>query len=99
MAVVALAAVGFALAGLAGRVRGGGLAAIVLGVLSGVSGLAGTVLGLVGSFATVSAVDPSRKAAVLSGGISQAMASSAVGLVGGVLAIALGIVAHARRRR
>lgn len=51
------------------------------------------------SFATVAAVDPSRKAAVLSGGTSWATASSAVGLDGGVLAIVLRVVANARRRR
>lgn len=96
--LVALAAVGFGIAGLAGKVRQGGLAAIVLGLVSALGGLVSTVVGLVGSFHEVSHVPAEDKATRLADGISHAMWATAVGLAGGALAIVLGLVALLRRR-
>lgn len=91
-------ALGFAIAGLTGKVRQGGLAAIMLGAFSALGGLGSTVLGLAGSFHEVSRVAPEDKARLRADGISHAMLATAVGLAGGTLAIVLGLVALLRRR-
>ncbi len=44
-------------------------------------GLLGTIMGLIDAFTAVGAADPSQKAALLSQGISQAMSTTAFGLV------------------
>jgi biopolymer transport protein ExbB/TolQ len=61
-----------------------------LAVLSNVamlSGLLGTITGLIKSFAGVAGVDPSMKATMLSKGISEAMNCTAFGLGTGILGL------------
>jgi biopolymer transport protein ExbB/TolQ len=60
----------------------------MLGNLATLSGLLGTITGLIKSFAGVAGVDPSQKATLLSKGISEAMNCTAFGLATGILGLA-----------
>ena len=60
----------------------------MLGNLATLSGLLGTITGLIKSFASVAGVDPSMKATMLSKGISEAMNCTAFGLGTGILGLA-----------
>jgi biopolymer transport protein ExbB/TolQ len=61
----------------------------MLGNLATLSGLLGTIIGLITSFAGVVGVDPSQKAEMLSKGISEAMNCTAFGLGAGILGLAV----------
>lgn len=52
--------------------------------ISTLSGLLGTIMGLIKSFQAVSAADASERATILSSGISQAMNTTALGLVSAI---------------
>jgi biopolymer transport protein ExbB len=60
----------------------------MLGNLATLTGLLGTIAGLIRSFASVAGIDPSRKAEELSRGISEAMNCTAFGLFSGILGLA-----------
>jgi len=60
----------------------------LLGLLANVStllGLLGTIFGLIAAFEAVGAADPADKARVLSEGISQAMNTTALGLISAIV--------------
>ncbi len=60
----------------------------LLGLLANVStllGLLGTIFGLIAAFEAVGAADPADKARVLSEGISQAMNTTAAGLISAII--------------
>lgn len=59
-------------------------------------GLLGTIVGLIKAFTSVSAVDPSQKAALLSEGISVAMLNTAFGLIAAIPLLLLYSALHAR---
>jgi biopolymer transport protein ExbB/TolQ len=61
----------------------------LLANLAMLSGLLGTVTGLISSFAAVSGdgIDPSQKAKLLAGGIAEAMNCTAFGLIVAILAL------------
>jgi len=52
--------------------------------ISTLLGLLGTIFGLIGAFEAVSAADASMKATLLSGGISQALNTTAFGLISAI---------------
>jgi biopolymer transport protein ExbB len=56
----------------------------MIGNVSTLSGLLGTITGLIKSFAGVAGVDPSAKATLLAKGISEAMNCTAFGLIVGI---------------
>jgi biopolymer transport protein ExbB/TolQ len=60
----------------------------MLSNLATLAGLLGTISGLITSFASVAGVDPSMKATMLAGGISQAMHCTAFGLFSGIIGLA-----------
>jgi len=59
----------------------------VLGNISVLAGLLGTILGMIGSFRAVSTADPATKAQLLSEGISHALNCTGFGLVVAILSI------------
>jgi biopolymer transport protein ExbB len=60
----------------------------MLSNLATLTGLLGTISGLIKSFAGVAGVDPSQKATMLSKGISEAMHCTAFGLLAGIVGLA-----------
>jgi biopolymer transport protein ExbB len=60
----------------------------MLSNLATLAGLLGTILGLITAFAAVVGVDPSMKATMLAGGISEAMFCTAFGLFAGIVGLA-----------
>jgi biopolymer transport protein ExbB len=60
----------------------------MLSNLATLTGLFGTILGLIKSFAGVAGVDPAQKATMLSKGISEAMHCTAFGLLSGIIGLA-----------
>jgi biopolymer transport protein ExbB len=60
----------------------------MLSNLATLTGLLGTISGLIKSFAGVAGVDPSQKATMLSKGISEAMHCTAFGLLSGIVGLA-----------
>jgi biopolymer transport protein ExbB/TolQ len=60
----------------------------MLSNLATLAGLLGTIAGLITSFASVAGVDPSMKATMLAGGISQAMHCTFFGLLSGIVGLA-----------
>jgi biopolymer transport protein ExbB len=60
----------------------------MLSNLATLTGLLGTILGLIKSFAGVAGVDPAQKATMLSKGISEAMHCTAFGLLSGIVGLA-----------
>jgi biopolymer transport protein ExbB len=60
----------------------------MLSNLATLTGLLGTISGLIKSFAGVAGVDPSQKATMLSKGISEAMHCTAFGLLAGIIGLA-----------
>jgi biopolymer transport protein ExbB len=60
----------------------------MLSNLATLAGLLGTILGLITAFAAVVGVDPSMKATMLAGGISEAMYCTAFGLFSGIVGLA-----------
>ena len=60
----------------------------MIGNVSTLMGLLGTITGLIKSFAGVAGVDPSQKATLLSKGISEAMNCTAFGLSTGIIGLA-----------
>ena len=60
----------------------------MLGNLATLAGLLGTIAGLIRSFASVAGVDPSLKATMLAGGISEAMNCTFFGLFTGIVGLA-----------
>ena len=60
----------------------------MLSNLATLAGLLGTISGLITSFASVAGVDPSMKATMLAGGISQAMHCTFFGLLSGIVRLA-----------
>ncbi len=59
----------------------------VLGNISVLAGLLGTIIGMIGSFRAVSSADPATKAQLLSEGISHALNCTAFGLTVSIVAI------------
>jgi len=59
----------------------------VLGNISVLAGLLGTILGMIGSFRAVSTADPATKAQLLSEGISHALNCTGFGLIVAILSI------------
>jgi biopolymer transport protein ExbB len=59
----------------------------MLSNLATLAGLLGTILGLITAFAAVVGVDPSMKATMLAGGISEAMYCTAFGLFSGIVGL------------
>jgi biopolymer transport protein ExbB len=68
----------------------------VIGNLTTLLGLLGTITGLIQSFAGVASADPATKAAVLTKGISEAMNCTAFGLIVAVPAVGLYSVIQSR---
>lgn len=67
----------------------------VFGNVSVLSGLLGTIIGMIGSFRAVAAADPATKAEELSKGISHALNCTAFGLLVAIVAIvAYGLFQH-----
>jgi biopolymer transport protein ExbB/TolQ len=60
----------------------------MLSNLATLTGLLGTISGLIKSFAGVAGVDPAMKATMLSKGISEAMHCTAFGLLAGIIGLA-----------
>jgi biopolymer transport protein ExbB/TolQ len=60
----------------------------MLSNLATLAGLLGTITGLIKAFAAVVGVDPSMKATMLAGGISEAMYCTAFGLFSGIVGLA-----------
>jgi biopolymer transport protein ExbB len=60
----------------------------MLSNLATLTGLLGTISGLIKSFAGVAGVDPAQKATMLSKGISEAMHCTAFGLLAGIIGLA-----------
>ncbi len=60
----------------------------MLGNLATLTGLLGTISGLITSFAGVAGVDPAQKATLLSKGIAEAMNCTAFGLGTGIIGLA-----------
>jgi biopolymer transport protein ExbB len=60
----------------------------MLSNLATLAGLLGTISGLITAFAAVVGVDPSMKATMLAGGISEAMYCTAFGLFSGIVGLA-----------
>jgi biopolymer transport protein ExbB len=60
----------------------------MLSNLATLAGLLGTIIGLITAFRSVTGVDPSMKATMLAGGISEAMNCTAFGLFSGILGLA-----------
>jgi biopolymer transport protein ExbB len=60
----------------------------MLSNLATLAGLLGTIVGLIKAFAAVVGVDPSMKATMLAGGISEAMYCTAFGLFSGIIGLA-----------
>src|SRR4051812_75804 len=60
----------------------------MLSNLATLTGLLGTISGLIKSFAGVAGVDPAQKATMLSKGISEAMHCTAFGLLSGIIGLA-----------
>jgi biopolymer transport protein ExbB len=60
----------------------------MLSNLATLTGLFGTILGLIRAFAGVAGVDPAQKATMLSKGISEAMHCTAFGLLSGIIGLA-----------
>src|SRR2546423_7807915 len=60
----------------------------MLSIRATLAGLLGTIAGLITSFASVAGVDPSMKATMLAGGISQAMHCTFFGLLSGIIGLA-----------
>ncbi len=59
----------------------------VLGNIAVLSGLLGTIIGMIGSFRAVSSADPATKAQMLSEGISHALNCTAFGLTVAIISI------------
>ncbi|MFH1131996.1 MAG: MotA/TolQ/ExbB proton channel family protein [Pseudomonadota bacterium] len=59
----------------------------MIGNVATLAGLLGTIIGLIKAFAGVSDADPSQKAALLAGGISEAMNCTAFGLLVGIVSL------------
>ena len=59
----------------------------VLGNISVLAGLLGTILGMIGSFRAVSSADPATKAQLLSEGISHALNCTGFGLIVAIVSI------------
>lgn len=59
----------------------------VTGNIAVLSGLLGTIIGMIGSFRAVSAADPAEKAQLLSQGISHALNCTAFGLLVAIISI------------
>jgi len=59
----------------------------VIGNISVLAGLLGTILGMIGSFRAVSTADPATKAQLLSEGISHALNCTGFGLIVAILSI------------
>jgi biopolymer transport protein ExbB/TolQ len=67
----------------------------VAGNIAVLAGLLGTIIGMIGSFRAVAAVDPAAKAQALSEGISHALNCTAFGLMVALLAIiSYGVIQH-----
>src|SRR5882757_6283423 len=60
----------------------------MLSNLATLAGLLGTIVGLIRAFGAVVGVDPSMKATMLAGGISEAMYCTAFGLFSGIVGLA-----------
>jgi biopolymer transport protein ExbB/TolQ len=60
----------------------------MLSNLATLAGLLGTIVGLITAFRSVAGVDPSMKATMLAGGISEAMNCTAFGLFSGIVGLA-----------
>jgi biopolymer transport protein ExbB/TolQ len=60
----------------------------MLSNLATLAGLLGTIVGLIKAFSAVVGVDPSMKATMLAGGISEAMYCTAFGLFSGIVGLA-----------
>jgi biopolymer transport protein ExbB len=71
----------------------------VIGNVSTLLGLLGTITGLIQSFAAVANADPATKAALLTKGISEAMNCTAFGLVVAVPAVGLYSILQNRAQR
>lgn len=71
----------------------------VIGNVSTLLGLLGTITGLIRSFAAVANADPATKAALLTQGISEAMNCTAFGLIVAVPAVAIYSVLQNRAQR
>ncbi|MCA9667200.1 MAG: MotA/TolQ/ExbB proton channel family protein [Myxococcales bacterium] len=59
----------------------------MIGNVATLSGLLGTIVGLIKSFAGVAGIDPAQKATLLAKGISEAMNCTAFGLLVGILSL------------
>lgn len=59
----------------------------MIGNVATLSGLLGTIVGLITAFAGVAGIDPSQKATLLAKGISEAMNCTAFGLLVGIMSL------------
>jgi biopolymer transport protein ExbB len=71
----------------------------MLGNVATLTGLLGTITGMIKSFAAVSYAEPSQKAALLAAGISEAMNATAFGLVAAIPALVAYAILQNRANR
>lgn len=71
----------------------------MLGNVATLTGLLGTITGMIKSFAAVSYAEPSQKAALLAAGISEAMNATAYGLIAAIPALVAYAVLQNRANR
>ncbi len=71
----------------------------LLANISTLMGLLGTIYGLIQSFEAVGAADPSKKAEILSSGISKAMNTTAMGLISAIALMAIHAVLSAKQEK
>ncbi|MBK9322602.1 MAG: MotA/TolQ/ExbB proton channel family protein [Bdellovibrionaceae bacterium] len=71
----------------------------MLGNVATLTGLLGTITGMIKSFAAVSYAEPSQKAALLAAGISEAMNATAYGLIAAIPALVAYAILQNRSNR
>ncbi|MBC7371729.1 MAG: MotA/TolQ/ExbB proton channel family protein [Bdellovibrionaceae bacterium] len=71
----------------------------MLGNVATLTGLLGTITGMIKSFAAVSYAEPSQKAALLAAGISEAMNATAFGLIAAIPALVAYAILQNRANR
>ena len=71
----------------------------LLANISTLMGLLGTIYGLIQSFEAVGAADPSKKAEILSSGISKAMNTTAIGLISAISLMTIHAILTAKQEK
>ena len=71
----------------------------LLANISTLMGLLGTIYGLIQSFEAVGAADPSKKAEILSSGISKAMNTTAIGLISAISLMVIHAILTAKQEK